>query len=389
MAMKTSGIDIAGAGPAGLTAAITLAHAGMSVVVREAQAEVCYRFQRGLQGLENWRTEQDALAVPKNLGIDTDFKVQPCCMGTVFDAWDQAYGVHSEAPLFYMVERGPGVGSLDHALLQLAVGLGVEVRYNSRLRQMHGPAIFATGPKSADAVAVGNHFDTPMSDGFCVICDDKLAPQGYAYLLVMGGRGTVKSCMFRKTAQTAVYVQRTVAAFERLAWLQMADPKPHGGVGNFSVPRSALSGVHAVAGEQAGFQDTRWGFGMRFTIDSGVLAARSLIEGSDYDALWQQDMGAMMRASVVNRAACGLLGNRGYRWALRHQESRPDARAPLQRHNRPSAPRRLFLPLARWRFRSLRQDASCLQPDCSCVWCRHGAGHQIELRHSCDRSDEN
>lgn len=370
--MKTSVIEIAGAGPAGLAAAITLAHAGVSAVVHEAQAEVGYRFQRDLQGLENWSTEEDALAVLKNLGIDTDFKVLSCRKGTVFDAWDHAYGVHSKAPLFYMVERGPGAGSLDHALLQQAVGLGVEVRYNSRLRHMHGPGIFATGPKSADAVAVGYHFDTPMSDGFWAICDDKLAPQGYAYLLVMGGRGTVKSCMFRKTAQTAVYVQRTVAAFERLAGLQMVDPKPHGGVGNFSVPRSALSGVHPVAGEQAGFQDTLWGFGMRFAIVSGVLAARSLLDGNDYDALWQQEMGDQMRTSVVNRSAYGLLGNHGYRWALRHQESSPNASALLRRYYRPSVAKRLLAPLARWRYRSLRQDASCHEPDCSCVWCRHG-----------------
>ena len=35
-----------------------------------------------------------------------------------------------------------------------------------------------------------------MADGVWVILDDELAPQGYAYLLVMNRRGTVKSCMF-------------------------------------------------------------------------------------------------------------------------------------------------------------------------------------------------
>src|SRR5574337_985 len=84
-AMKTSAIEIAGAGPAGLAAAITLAHAGVPVVVHEAQAEVGYRFQRDLQGLENWSTEEDVLAVLRNLGIDTDFKVLPYRKGTVFD----------------------------------------------------------------------------------------------------------------------------------------------------------------------------------------------------------------------------------------------------------------------------------------------------------------
>ncbi|MFU8830068.1 MAG: FAD-binding protein [Phycisphaerales bacterium] len=49
-------IEIAGAGPAGLAAAITLARVGRVVIVHEAQAEVEYRFKRDLQGLENWTT---------------------------------------------------------------------------------------------------------------------------------------------------------------------------------------------------------------------------------------------------------------------------------------------------------------------------------------------
>ena len=41
-----------------------------------------------------------------DLGVTTDFKRLPCCSGTAFDVWGQAYDIHSHAPLFYMVERG-------------------------------------------------------------------------------------------------------------------------------------------------------------------------------------------------------------------------------------------------------------------------------------------
>jgi flavin-dependent dehydrogenase len=372
MAMNDAAIEIAGAGPAGLAAAITLARAGRAVVVHEAQAEVGYRFKRDLQGLDNWSTRQDVLTVLQGLGIATDFSMLPCRQGTAFDAWGRAYTIRNDEPLFYMVERGPGAGTLDTALLHQAQALGVEVRFNSRVQHVHGAGIFATGPKAADAIAVGYHFDTRMADGFWVICDDGLSPQGYAYLLIMGGKGTVKSCMFSGFKQEAVYVQRTVEAFERLVGLEMIDPQPHGGVGNFRQPVTAYSGNHPVAGELAGFQDTLWGFGMRAAITSGVLAARSLLEGSDYEALWQQELGRRMTTALVNRAIYSLLGNRGYRWFLRRMVQQTDVRGALYRHYRPSSFKHLLAPLARWRYESQRRDESCDHIDCSCVWCRHG-----------------
>ncbi|OZB14198.1 MAG: hypothetical protein B7X58_08275 [Marinobacter sp. 34-60-7] len=365
-------VEIAGAGPAGLAAAITLARAGRSVIVHEARAEVGYRFKRDLQGLENWSTRQDALAVLQELGITTGFKRVPCRRGTAFDAWDVPYAIQSGEPLFYLVERGSGPDTLDTALLQQARDLGVAVHFKSPLRHARGQAILATGPKAADAIAVGYHFDTPMPDGFWAICDDSLAPKGYAYLLVMGGKGTVKSCMFTDFKNEARYVERTVDAFQRLVGMWMVNPTPHGGVGNFRIPGTALSGTHPVIGEQAGFQDTLWGFGMREAITSGVLAARSLLHGGDYDRLWRESLGRPMAAAMVNRALYSLLGNRGYRWCMRRQENHLDAREFLHRRYRPTLTRRLLVPLARLHFRSQRRDESCNHVDCSCIWCRHG-----------------
>lgn len=101
-------VQIAGAGPAGLAAAITLAQAGRRVVVHEAQREVGYRFQRDLQGLENWSTEKDVLEMLREAGLTTDFATVPCRCGVAFDAWGKRYEVKSKPPLFYLVERGPG-----------------------------------------------------------------------------------------------------------------------------------------------------------------------------------------------------------------------------------------------------------------------------------------
>jgi flavin-dependent dehydrogenase len=366
-------IEIVGAGPAGLAAAITLARAGRRVVVHEAAAEVGARFQGDHQGLENWTTEENVLDTFRREGFTCEFDTAPCRRAVVFDAWGNRYEFDSESPVFYTIERGPGRRTIDSALLGEARDLGVEVRFDSRVRQVaSGAAILAAGPRAADAIAVGLHFETAMQDGVWVICDDELAPQGYAYLLVTNGRGTVKSCMFSGFKREAEYVARTIDRFREWVGLDMKNPRPHGGAGNFRIPASAYSGLHPVAGEQAGFQDTLWGFGIRFAVASGVLAARSLLDGSNYDARWQKALNPLLRAAVVNRAIYGGLGNAGYRRLLSRASAKGDARRFLRRYYGPSWLKRLLYPWARLRVQSRRRDVTCNHVDCSCVWCRCG-----------------
>lgn len=367
-------VQVVGAGPAGLAAAITLTQVGIPVVVHDAQATVGHRFGHDLQGLENWSTERDVLDVLQDQGFTTDFTKRPCRQGVAFDAWSRRYEMNSHEPIFYLVERGPGPGTLDTALLKQAQALGVEVRFNSRLETITGRGVLATGPRAADVIAVGYHFETDMEDGFWVICDNNLAPQGYAYLLVMHGRGTVKTCMFSGFKDEKRYVKRTVEAFERLVGLRMSNPIAHGGAGNSCIPTRAVSGSYPVVGEQAGFQDTLWGFGMRLAITSGVLAAQSLLQGSDYDALWRRELGAIAQASVVNRTIYDFLGNSGYRWFLHFAHKQADVRAFLHRQYQPSIGKSLLAPFANLYFKSHRKDVSCHHVDCACVWCRCGQG---------------
>ena len=312
-------VEVVGAGPAGLAAAITLARGGRRVVVHEAQLEVGHRFRRDLQGLENWSGNRDVIELFREAGLSTDFDMAPCFEGAAFDAWDHAYPLRASRPFCYLVERGPGTGSMDRALLDQALALGVEVRFGSRVRRLGGHGIFASGPNKADAIAVGYHFKTQLADGFWIVLDQNLAPGGYAYLLAMNGRGTVKSCMFRDFGRQRVYVKRTIERFRRLLGVDFREARFHGGVGNFFLPTTAYRGAHPVIGEEAGFQDAFAGFGMRYAVLSGVLAAGSLMDGTDYDAAWQRDFKRPMETARVNRAIYDRLDNRGYRWMLRVQ----------------------------------------------------------------------
>ncbi len=349
-------IEIAGAGPAGLAAAIKLAQAGRQVCVHEANKQVGHRFgshYQDFQGLENWTTEHDVLLEFEQQGLTTDFTYMPCNKGMAFDYKDRPYKIESDETLFYMVERGPGPNTLDTALLNQARSLGVTIHFNSRLRQIAGEGIMAAGPKAADAISAGYHFTSDMEDGYWVICDDDLAPKGYSYLLIMNGKGTVKSCMFADFKRDKLYADRTVTAFERLVGLQMEKPRFHGGIGNFYIPDTAYAQQHPIIGEQAGFQDTLWGFGMRLVISSGLLAAQSLLTHENYDLLWQTQLKPQMNASVVNRCLFALMGNRGYSIFLKRQSQR-NIRQALRQQYQFSMFKRLLHPWAKRRYHSKR-----------------------------------
>lgn len=369
---RKDAVSVIGAGPAGLACAIVLARAGRRVVIHEARGRVGARFHGDFQGLENWSSDEDVLAELAQAGIEIRFDHHPVRRGTAFDAWGEAYAVASELPIYYLVRRGPDPGTLDRGLLDQALALGVEVRFDERVKEATGLAVLAGGPREADAIAVGYVFETTMSDGGYICFDEAIAAGGYAYLLVHQGRGTVASCLFTGFKREAHYLAETVAMFRERVGLAMDNPRRFGGYANFRLPRTAVQGGHPVVGEHAGFQDALAGFGMRCALRSGILAARSLVEGSDYERAWRSQLLPELRASIANRFLSNLTGNRGWRWTLARRLSQGDVRLALRRLYRPSLSKSLVFPLARWRYRAPLRDPSCDHVACDCVWCRHG-----------------
>lgn len=364
-------VTIVGAGPAGLACAIVLAHAGAPVIVREWHASVGSRFHGDFQGLENWSDRLDVLEELQNAGIEATFDWHPVSQGTAFDAWDRAYPIRGKRPLYYLVRRGREEGTLDTGLLKQAVDAGVEVRFGDHARDARDAQILAIGPRTPDAIAAGYVFETDRPDGSWIVFNSALAPHGYSYLLVHGGRGTVASCMFTDFKRQAEYVERTVDFFLQRAGLEMRNERTFGGYANFRLPRTATQGGRRVIGEQAGFQDALAGFGMRYALRSGILAARSLIDGTDYRESWQKELLPLLRTGISNRFIFNHVGDRGWRRVLRGL-SRSDPAEKLLKLYRPSMLTRLVFPIAHRRCRASLIDPSCDHVDCSCVWCQCG-----------------
>jgi len=351
--MAADPVHICGAGLAGLTAAIALARAGRKVIVHELRKHVGARFHDDLQGLENWTREGDVLDELMELGIETNFSAVPFREVVAFDPEGREYCFRSEQPMAYIVRRGPAEGTLDHGLQQQALSAGVEIRFRDACREFTEDGIVAQGPHHADAIGAGYLFATDSADGAYVALADRLAPKGYAYLLIQGGRGTLISWMYADFHQHRECLERSVAFFRANVGVELRDPQPTGGAANFQLVRSARCGNLLYPGEAAGFQDALWGFGMRFAMLSGHLAGRALLADDPalYDRLWRDRLLGLLRASAVNRFFYRRLGDRGYRALLRRidrcLEKRPDGRRWLHNYTTPRAWMTLCAPFLR------------------------------------------
>jgi flavin-dependent dehydrogenase len=81
---------------------------------------------------------------------------------------------------------------------------------------------------------------------------------------------------------------------------------------NFGFLHQAKVKGQYFVGEAAGFQDHLAGFGMGYAFKSGYYAARSIIEGLDYDRLWQEDFLKPLRISSRNRWIYDRLSNEDF-----------------------------------------------------------------------------
>jgi flavin-dependent dehydrogenase len=294
-------INILGAGPSGLAAAIGLARAGREVHVYERYETVGKRFQGDLQGLENWSLKQNVLEQIQSFGIAINFEATPFHEITFTDG-RHTFQSHSEKPYFYLVKRGPFPTSLDTGLCQQALEHGVKIHYRSTLSP-DKVDIIATGPKRKSVVAAdkGLVFETDLPNMAIAIYQDEAAFQGYSYLLVSQGYGCLCTVVYNELQRLNTCFERTIEVARRFAPLNLENARSVGGIGSFSFGHSVTMGKALLVGESAGFQDLLWGFGIRMALTSGHLAGRSLLTTEDYSANVQQAINPLLKASVVNR----------------------------------------------------------------------------------------
>lgn len=294
-------INIAGSGPAGLSAGINLARAGYDVHVYERNADVGQRFHGDLQGLENWSRPVDVVSDLAAMNIRVNFDCDPFRKLTITNG-NQSHDIVSSRPSYYLVKRGTVPVSLDQGLKRQALESGVALHLHESL-PIEQADIDASGPRLQEVMAIdsGIVFTTSLPDMAVGVLHGPAAWKGYGYLLVTKGHGCLCVMLFEQFRQVHHCLQATRQLLEQRYPLDIRDPRQVGGLGSFRRQPLWTDGHRLLVGEASGLQDFLWGFGIRNAITSGWLAARSIITSQPYARLAEAHFSRRQRAGVVNR----------------------------------------------------------------------------------------
>jgi flavin-dependent dehydrogenase len=304
-------ITILGGGISGLTAAIHLKAAGVEVEIHERK-RFCGKRTHDFQFLENWVFEEDALVILQGLNIQTDFYIKPWHSMEYISPSSNKCLKRASAPLMYLVKRGPLEDSIDYALQKQALSAGIPIHFNSALKTEEAD-IIATGLKEPTVIVMGITFPFDHSDTALTVFDDDLSHKFYSYLIVNDNVGEIASINPTARKDHKVRLDLTIKRFEELLDFKINTVSHRFAASSslFYLSKAKINNQYRI-GEAAGFQDCLAGFGMMYAFKSGYCAARSIIENSDFDRLWQTEMLKPLKISRANRLLFEKLSNEGY-----------------------------------------------------------------------------
>lgn len=329
MASSSKPIVIMGAGLSGLAASIILAKGGKKVIVHDIRENSGARFDGDFQGLENWTNGVDFFDELREWGINPDaFKSTEFHEMDLAHPDDEITRPWSPRVAFRIVERGSDDHTIDQGLKKLALEEGVEIKYKSRIKPNECD-IIAAGPKQTSAVAYGEVFKTSFQNHVTFQLNDKLAPGAYSYLIVIDGIGLICTCLWRQQLNSDRFLNETINWYENMyPELDRIPIKRVGGKGDFAIHSSYKLNNRYYVGEAGGLQDFMWGFGMKYAITSGVLAAKDILGELDYESEIKTKLLPNIKTSVVNRFLMNRVGDRTFKnvskYWMKHQKKHGD-----------------------------------------------------------------
>lgn len=357
-------IKILGSGPAGMAAAINLAKNGFNVVVYEQRERPGAHFCSGWQILENYSSDNDALKELESMNINPEFFYKPESNIDFFDSRLRRFPLRGKKPFGYFLKRGTDTDTLDTALYNQAQNAGVEFHFRTRINAQKAD-IIAGGSVHAAGITKEVVFESDTKDILMTILDNYLTPLGFSYMFIINGHGTIGTAVLRDFKHINGFAESVVLRFQQLLNFDMRRVRESVSPVGFFIPKTAVVNNKLYAGEAAGFQDYLFGLGIRRSIQSGYLAAKSLIDGIHYDILWRKKFGALLTGSILNRFIYEKCGNTGYTILLRFAQHLDFQKTGFFLQN-PSFFRNISANVVKLLWKSSR---NCKHKN-RCAWCR-------------------
>ena len=314
------GIHILGAGIAGLVAANLLADAGARVHVYERRRAVgSYHGRRTVAMLRRHSSsEKDVLGEMRELGIPHQLDHQVSREIRISRSYQVA--LRDRTTLFSVI-RGDADDSLDSFLLGRALSRGVAVSFGVTTPPARVD-IIATGAPEPNIWGYGQtlRVRSPDPDTVYTIYDGHCVPGGYFCVMPSAqGDATFLAVTFDQHAGTTelprlyAHVLSHHPVIRELARGAEVVSQARGG-GFYAQDPYALcmNGRALRVGEAAGFLGAARGFGIRYAMITGALAARALISGRSFRELAKEYLGDEFQAHLVRRRQLASLTDDGY-----------------------------------------------------------------------------
>lgn len=283
---------IIGAGISGLTSAIKLAEAGGNVTIFEGKDYIGKNVNENIQAIRNYdlpynfinRFKKEGLKLNHAKPINRIIKYAPS--GRYMEVFAE------NDPLFYAIKRGPNQHSLDSQLYEKALELGIKVIFNQR-----------KSLKVGDIIAVNSIYKNIWAYGAVVkgvsidpetilfFMDNKYSPQGYIYLIPYGKHDiSIAATSFDLNCPLPFLFDRFLKENPVVSKIieNASLTNYFSGAAYSNIPPTAEINGKKFVGSAAGFIDAARGFGIKYAMESGLLAAKAINESKNYDTLWKE-----------------------------------------------------------------------------------------------------
>jgi len=311
-------IIISGAGIAGMTAAKILAQGGRKAIIYEKQKTVGASRNGDFEGLENWIFQDSGSSFFESHGFKWEnLSQQSYCTFSIHTHESPALVMQSDLPFFHIIQRGRNDKSIDRFLFKQCLQAGIEFKFG--IKGPENADIIATGTKKAAAYIRGLTFSTPMDNQVHLLLGRRYAPDGYAYLIILNGKGTLATA-FKKSEKFNDPLGESINYF-KVRGYNIPSGNSFASRGSFSIPVKTFLNKPYYIGESGGIQDYLFGFGMRLAMASGKAAAYKILGREQEAQKLFKDIKRKQKISYIQRLVYEKLSDQELRKAAEKMSS--------------------------------------------------------------------